>query len=429
MTSPHPDPSMRRSTRGPRPTLLAGLLAGLLAAAALAGCKTEVVCTSTQVLCDGQCTSLQSDAANCGACGRACGAGQSCSEGLCCQGSQCPPAVYAACFNGNAVQGATSAPAAVGAPVAVESGPISLAWRGGALWVASSLSNTLDRMQVSPSGLAPDGAFPTVSIPVSGTFTDLEFLGEWNGLLYASNAAVGSLVVVDPSAPSPIVGEVALGSFSFPQGVAFSGGKAFVALNGTGAIAVVDLATRTLAGPPVDLSALASPGASPLPSRLAVVDGRVYVTLWNLDASFTPAGNGRLAVLDAATGALVPGVNPVDLGSACLNPAGLAVLGSTLWVTCGFFPYNALSAADITGAAFVPVDLSGSAPRVGTAVPAPDAAPGAIAFCGGTGFAGDRFSGNVLRFDPVAGSVEGRGLVCAPAPGGSSFVADVTCGR
>ncbi len=406
----------------------AAALVPLLLAAALSGCKTEVVCTSTQVLCDGQCTSLQSDAASCGACGRACGAGESCSEGLCCQGSQCPPAVYAACFNGNAVQGATAAPAAVGAPVAVESGPISLAWRADALWVANSLSNTLDRMRVSPAGLAPDGALPTVRIPVSGPFTDLEFLGEWNGLLYASNAAVGSLVVVDPSAAAPIVGEVDLGAFSFPQGMAFSGGKGFVALNGTGEIAVVDLATRTVTGR-VALSSLASPGASPLPSRLAVVDGRVYVTLWNLDATFAPAGNGRLAVLDAATGALLPGVNPVDLGSGCLNPAGLAVQGSTLWVTCGFFPYTAVSAADITGAGLVPVDLSGSTPRVGAAVPAPGAAPGALVFCGGTGFAGDRFSGNVLRFDPVAGSVSGRGLVCAPAPGGSSFVADVACGR
>jgi DNA-binding beta-propeller fold protein YncE len=404
------------------------LLPLLVAAAALSACKAEVVCTSTQVLCDGQCTSLESDAAHCGACGRACGPGLSCSAGLCCEGSQCPPAVYAACFNGSAVQGATAAPVPVGAPVAVETGPISLAWRGSALWVANSISNTLDRMQVSPSGLVADGAFPTVSIPVSGPFSDLEFLAERDGVLHVSNAAVGSLVLVDPSAVSPIVGEVQLGSFSFPQGVAFAGGSAYVALNGSSEVAVVDLATRTVRKR-IDLSALASAGALALPSRLAVVDGRVYVTLWNLDATFSPAGNGRLAVIDTATEALVPGVNPLDLGSGCQNPAGLAALGSTLWVTCGFFPYSATSAADITGAGFVPVDLSGAAPQAGVAVPAGGAAPGALVFCGGTGFAADRFSGNVLRFDPVAGAVAGRGLVCAPSPGGSSFVADVACGR
>ncbi len=316
----------------------------------------------------------------------------------------------------------------MGAPVAVETGPISLTWRGTSLWVANSISNTLDRMTVSPSGLFADGAFPTVSVPVSGPFSDLEFLAEWNGLLHASNAAVGSLLIVDPAAASPIVAEVSLGDFAYPQGMAFVGNKAYVALNGSGEVAVVDLTSRTVTKR-IDLSSVASAGASALPSRLAVSGDRVYVTLWNLDATFTPAGHGRLAVIDATTDALVPSVNPVDLGGSCLNPAGIAVLDGTVWVTCGFFPYTATSAADITGAAFVPVDVSGPAPVVGAAVPVDLAAPGSLVFCNGTGFAGDRFSGDVLRFDPVARTVTSRGLVCPPTDTGSSFVADVACGR
>jgi YVTN family beta-propeller protein len=334
--------------------------------------------------------------------------------------------VYAACFNGNAVQGVTAAVAAVGAPVATDSGPVSLAWRGSSLWVANSLSSTLGRMRVAPAGLSADGPTPPLAIAGS-TFFDLEFLAEWDGLLYASNAAVGSLVVADP-ATATVVAEVDLGGYSYPQGIAFAGGKAYVALNGSNALAVVDVATRRKIAT-IDLSGLASAGGLALPSRLLVHGGRVYATLWNLDASFAPAGPGRLAVVDVATDALVPGVNPVVLGPACQNPGGLALLGETLWVTCGFFPYTATSTADITGAAFVPVDLSGAAPLVGAAVPLDDAAPGAIAFCGGTGFSGDRFSGNVLRFDPVGRTVTARGLVCAPAGSGSSFVADVTCGR
>ena len=399
----------------------------LLLAASLLACKSEVVCTTQQVTCDGQCTSLQSDAANCGECGRTCGAGQSCSAGLCCQGDQCPPAVYAACFNGNAVQGATAGAVPVGAPVAVESGPIALAWRGASLWVANSMSNTLDRMVLSPAGIAADGTFPTILIPGVPYF-DLEFLAEWDGLLYVSNAAVNQLVVIDPSVAQPIVGAVDLGAMAYPQGMAFRGTKAYVALNGTGEVVVVDLTSRSVTKR-IDLSALASPGGNALPSRLAVSGDRVYVTLWNLDGSFAPAGNGRLAVIDTATDALVPGVNPVDLGSSCLNPAGIAVLGGTAWVTCGFFPYTATSAADITGGAFVPVNVSGAAPVVGTAVPATLAAPGAISFCNGMGFAADRFSGNVLRFDPVARTVAARGLVCPASGTGSSFVADVICGR
>jgi len=397
----------------------------LLLASALAACKTEVVCTTTQVACNGQCASLSSDPGNCGACGRSCGAGESCSAGLCCQGSQCPPAIYAACFNGGAVQGATAALTPVGAPVPVESGPISLSWNGTSLWVANSISNTIDRMRVSPAGLAADGSFPTLTVPGS-PFFDLEFLAERNGLLFVSNAAVGSLLIVDPTTSS--IAEVRLGDFSYPQGIAFAGNKAYVALNGSGAVAVVDLATRMVTKT-ISLVSLASAGGNALPSRLVASGSRLYVTLWNLDGAFAPAGNGRLAVIDTATDALIPIVNPVDLGSSCLNPAGLALLGDTLWVTCGFFPYTAASAADITGAAFVPVALGAGAPIVGTAVPASGAAPGAITFCDGVGFAGDRFSGNLLRFDPASRAVTARGLVCAPTTTGSSFVADVICGK
>jgi DNA-binding beta-propeller fold protein YncE len=382
-----------------------------------------VVCTSDQVTCNGQCVALASDPANCGTCGRACGAGQSCSAGLCCEGSQCPPALYAACFNASSVQGATAALAPVGSPVQVESGPIAFAWQGTALWVANSISNTLDRLAVSPAGLAPSGALPTLRIPVSGPFADLEYLAEWNGLLYASNAAVGSLLVVDPSDLS--VREVPLGSFSFPQGIAFTGNKAYVALNALNAVAVVDLATRTLTRT-IDLSAQSSPGGSPLPSRLAVKGTRLYVTLWNLDPTFSPAGNGLLAVIDTTTDALVPGASPVDLGTACQDPGGLAFHGDTLWVTCGFFAYNGTT---VTGSAFVPVDVSGPVPVVRTPVPVAGAAPGALAFCGDVGYAGDRFSGKVLRLDPSTGSVAAQGLVCAASASGSRFVADVACGR
>jgi hypothetical protein len=77
----------------------------------------------------------------------------------------------------------------------------------------------------------------------------------------------------------------------------------------------------------------------------------------------------------------------------------------------------------------VPVALGAGSPIAGTAVPATGFAPGAIAFCNGMGFVGDRFSGNVLRFDPSARAVTAHGLVCAPTATGSSFVADVACGR
>lgn len=400
----------------------------------LAACSEELLCTADQVVCDGRCVSLASDPASCGACGRACAAGQSCRASLCCEGSQCPPAVYAACFNNATVQGATADLQAVGAPVEVESGPISLAWQDGTLWVASSISNTLDRMRVDPAGASRIDVLPSVAIPQAGPFSDLELVAAWQGLLYVSNAAVNSVVVIDPArvgtAASPIVGEIPLGAGAFPQGMAFAGGKGYVALNGTDRIAVLDLAARTVTRS-IDLSGLASPGGRALPSRLLVHGSRLYATLWNLDATFSPAGPGRLAVIDTVADALVAGANPVVLGAACLDPAGLALQGSTLYVTCGFFPY---ASPVVTGAAIVPVEVSGapvvlpplvldgSAPGAGTA-------PGAIAFCGEVAYAGDRASGRVLRFDPARGAVTGLEEVCVPRTGGSGYVADVACGR
>jgi hypothetical protein len=407
-------------------------LARLLLAACLpllgGACTQELVCSADQVACGGSCASLASDPSNCGACGRGCGSGESCQAGLCCSGSQCPPAVYAACFNNSTVQGATAEPLAVGAPVALSGGgPISLAWVGSSLWVADSFSNTLERLRVGPGGPSADGE---VVIPTSLPFSDLEYLAAWDGLLYASNAAVQSVVVVDPAlagvaGAQPIVGEILLEAGAYPQGIAFSGRKGYVALNGLDRIAVLDLQARTVTRT-IDLSGLASLGGRAMPSRLLVTGGRLYATLWNLDATYAPAGDGRLAVVDTATDSLVPGVNPVDLGAGCLDPGGLALRGSRLFVTCGFFPYDS---PVVTGASIVPVELSGPAPAVLAPTLTPGLAGGAITFCGGGGYVGDRASGTVVRLDAATGVPSAQAELCVPRAGGSGYVADVACGR
>ncbi len=400
-----------------RLTALALLQLALVASAA---CSKQVVCSSDEISWQGQCLNLSSDEKNCGSPGLACPQGELCVTGSCCSGPTCSPTIFLACFDNAQVRGATASLELVGAPVQVDTGPVSFARRGTELWVANSESNTLDQI-----GLGFSTPVSSVTIPQSGQFSDLEYLASAGGLLYASNDAVGSLVVVDP-AIGPVA-EIQFGPASYPQGIAFGATttRAYVALNGADAIAVVDLSAQSFTT--IDLSGLASPGAMAMPSRLLLDGTRLYVTLWNLvQSTFTPGGNGRLAVIDTTTGALVPGVNPVDLGPGCLDPGGLALRDGTIYVTCGFFDYNSTV---ITGAGIVPVDVSGTAPAVKAMVATPGTAPGAIAFCGDLAFVGDRASGNVVRFDPVHGAVTPTALLCVPAAGMSGYVADVTCGQ
>jgi hypothetical protein len=165
-----------------------------------------------------------------------------------------------------------------------------------------------------------------------------------------------------------------------------------------------------------------------MPARFGAVGGRLYVTLWNLKPDYTPAGSGRLAVIDTATDTLVTsgGSYPVDLGSGCQNPGDVAVNGHVLYVTCGFFPYA--SPGTIGGAGIVPVDVSSGTPVVGSQLSLSAYAPGAIAFCGGVGYAGDRASGAVLRYDPVTNAVTATQVLCPPPAGSTSaYVADLAC--
>ena len=430
------------------------ILPAAMAALALAACSKEKVCASDQQLCQEACVTLAADPANCGACGHSCGAGQNCASGACvygtaqncgalgrtcgsgerCVSGNCVADLYLACFDTDEVREATSTLAPAGVPIPTEAGPIAVAWLGDSLFVADSLNNTVDELRFDPPAVRKAA---TITILTQGLYgPDLEFIAAANGLLYVSNAAANVLDVLDPVAHK-VVDEIPLGAGAFPAGIHLAGAKAYVALNGTNEVVVVDVsASAACLGPPCGAvskrialpAALASPLGSPMPARFGAVAGRLYVTLWNLKPDFTPAGNGLLAAIDTATDTLVTtsGSYPVDLGSGCQNPGDIAVNGQTLYVTCGFFPYA--SPGSISGAGIVPVDVSSGTPVVGTGLPLSANAPGPIAFCGGVGYAGDRASGAVLRYDPATNAVTETQLLCPPPSGRTgAYVADLAC--
>jgi hypothetical protein len=396
----------------------------------------EACATAEQTACGQACVDLGADTLSCGACGRACGTNERCDAG------GCVAYLYVACFNSGDVREATLDLEPAGTPIAVAAGPMNLARLGTSLFVASSAFGgieTISELRFDPP--APRAAPVLVtSVPAP----DLEYLTEHGGLLWAAHTSVSTLLVV--KADGTIVDELRLVPQDAPsgnvQGIAFAGDKAYVALNARDEVAVVDVSgvaacAAGTASPPcmslakrIDVKPLASAGALAGPARLLAVGGRVYVTLVNLDASFgVPEGStGRLAVLDTATDGLDASVTSggvkglVDLGAACLNAGSLAVQGSTLFVTCGAF-----GGAGIVGAGVAPVDLSGATPVAKPVLPAAqDAALGALAFCGGAGYVGDRNSGRVFRLDPVAGALSGVEL--CPVTNGFAFVSDLACG-
>jgi hypothetical protein len=376
-------------------------------------------------------------------CGRACGTNERCKVGLCIAD------LYLACFNTAELREATATLEPAGTPLAVPPAPIGLAWVAPEMFVASAGvggAETLWRAQFDPPAVRADRILTTaVAQP------DFEYLAAHDGLLYLAHASVGTLLVVAPDGTpvDEIPLRVNMGDPNpFPQGIAFLGEKAYVALNGSNEVVVLDVSAEPACAagtqaPPcaavikrIGVQPLASAGALAGPSRFAVAGGRLYVTLWNLDASFNvpPGGTGRLAVIDTTNDALDPSVayggigGLLDLGAGCLDPADVALLGETLFVTCGAFDYSAYPAVTIRGTGIVPIDLSGAAPRLLPIVSASSSeAPGKLAFCGGTGYVADRNSGTVFRFDPVARTLSGQAL-CPPAANGYAYVADLACG-
>jgi hypothetical protein len=409
-------------------------------------------CASGQTACGRACVDLTTHRQNCGACGRTCGTNERCAGGLCVSD------LYLACFNSGEVREATGTLLEAGIPRPVAPGPIGLAWSGDLLAVASAEwggAETLAEFRFDPPGVRRTTLFET-SVPSP----DIEYLAEHDALLYLSHASLGTLLIVTPGGAT--VDEVRFvppGSPNpIPQGIAFDDQeRAWVALNGSGEVVVLDVSqaifcalgaqskpcTREVAR--FQLSPLASPGAEPQPSRIAVTGGRAFVTLWNLippggpgnpSTNFIvpPDGTGRLAAISTATldfdAAFAGTANGlIDLGAECLDPADVAVQGGKLWVTCGAFDMSNYS---IVGAGIRPIGVTGSAPQLFDMIfpaAADQAAPGKLAFCGGTGYVADRNSGRVFLLDPTSTStVLGSGVELCQPKDGWNFVSDIACG-
>lgn len=372
-------------------------------------------CPGGLAACGGSCVDLISDRWNCGGCGNACRRGESCRQGA------CRADVFVACFATDDVRPANRALRA-GLSQKAGDGPIALAIAGSRLWSANALSHSVTAFPLDLRSAA--------EIPLEGS--DFEGIVEHAQRLFVSSAGSGSLLVVDPFT-SRAIDEVAVGDLSGvnPRGVAFVGDRAYVALYGTNAqsggqeVVVVDFAgVGACAAPPcgavvrrISMLPAADADGLPFPSDVVAYGSKVYVALANLKLGsygyYTdPAGNAKLAVVDTAA---EDATTFLDLGPECTNAGGLAHDGRVLWVSCG------------GSGALVPVDLWAETLAPGEPVVPGVLAPGKLAFCEGSGYVTDQWSGTVVRFDPRGVEAPASAEICPLSDAGWAWAADVEC--
>jgi hypothetical protein len=388
--------------------------------------------------CGGACVDLQADRLNCSACGNACPSGQACRAG------GCSADLVVSCYASGDVRPVTADLQPAGAARLSQGSPTALAVQGAQLYSGNGYPGGVTVYPLDDLR----GAHLT---PLTGN--DIEGLTPYAGTVLVANAAVNGVAILD--ADGAVLDELALpGTAPNPHGIAVTGTTAFVGLYGDGpngfggyadttgqALAKIDLSSLpscvagtnthcgTVAATTIDLTQVAGAadeGGYPFPSKLAVRDGKVYVTLANLASAdcgggfvgyCKPAGDGKLAVVDPAKG---DAVSIVDLGPGCMNPGAIVVSGNTAWVACGSFTFQ-----EIAPGAVVPVDLSGPSPVVGTPIDVSTIVPGGLAICSGKGYVTDQASGQVLRFDTTTGVVEITETICPTVY--YAWASDVAC--
>jgi hypothetical protein len=170
------------------------------------------------------------------------------------------------------------------------------------------------------------------------------------GLLYViERFGCDNVRVLDPANGFALVRQFSVGNGSNPNDiVVVSPTKAYVARYDSADLWIVNPSTGAFIGA-VSLSAFADADGIPEMNRMAMVGGRVFVTVQRIDrdASFTPTDSSALVVIDAATDALVdcdaaaPGVQGIVLPLQNPTTELVADANGRLVVGCtGFYGAN-----------------------------------------------------------------------------------------
>jgi len=411
--------------------------------------------------CAGGCVNLQSDTLNCGECGKACLAGQSCRAG------SCASDVIAACVSTASVVGIQAIADVAGSSVGFGSAPQALASLRGVLLEGDGADLKLEQMRlqdfgvltnVNDAGFSPNHILvddPYLYIVNGNAFADAG--GAPNSTLQVLQRSEGDGGLGDAGLPLSTIATLSFSAGDPPQAVTKLGSNLYIPLF-LGEVAEVDVSNpaaprlvrtfdlRTLNLMPFD----AGVPTFTRPLGIATYLGAVYVALRNVDSADSPGGPGLLARLNLATGTAeaiaLPNGAPNDggtPGSTCLTAYWLgtaADAGNTLYVSCnGRTQRDAgyLTSVDSSGAVAISVDggmamWSGGCDAGVACVPA---IPRRFAVVANRVYLGDEL-GRVFVLENVDGGfVERRGYnsgpgglpipACTSSTSGSAIVNDI----
>jgi hypothetical protein len=388
---------------------------------------------------------VATDAFHCGACGSACADVRSC------HGGTCAYDLVAACFNTRQVVGIQAGSDALGPGTAVGVYPQSVARMQEVLLVLDAAERLrqvrLASQEVLPAqnvtSLVPNQLVvrdPYVLIVNSGS-NSLQVLRRdagprpTEGLVLTDVASVNFGPNTNPYALAELGSEVFVTLYGNLQGNPAAGGRvARVSLADPVAPSITDVLVLPSGE---DLRPFPGRETLPTPTGITALQGRLYVTLNNLDPrDYSAGGPGLLARIHPET----RGVDLFDLGADCLNPGWVAPVGERLVVSCGGRPrYDAsfnLLGIESTGLVLVGADgrvldsLVLRCPQ-DTSCALPSA--GRFAVVGSRVYVGDVNAGRIFVVEVVGEMLVARRgldtveppLLACPRSNGPSLVGDV----
>ncbi len=223
----------------------------------------------------------------------------------------------------------------------------------------------------APPGVISSLALDTLAAQqnvASGVVSDDPQLRKLGTKLYVVNRDINNVTVLD-AATFAVVGQLGTGASSNPQDVAVVGDTLYVPVFGGKGIVYGKLGDASVTE--IDLAATVGDlDGKPNCNSAIAVGTDVYVGCGDLDATFTPRGNGVLVVIDTTTNTVrthitlaAPNPQPLPklLGSDIIMTTFSASAGCTLKIVPGTTPTSSCLTTNVDlGGGPISFDVSGT---------------------------------------------------------------------